>query len=201
MTEAAAHRPDVMVFGGDISYANNFASCYWAWDDWLQSVADACESLEEGLLLPIVVAIGNHDAGGYSKDPKDILFLTKWFNQQHEDVEPDDRRTYHYHLLGNQTLLLSVDSGHSASVDGEQLDWIEEQLLKANDPASSSFRPNRIATYHVPAYPSIRSFETPLSVDVRKHWSPVWDKYQVRCFFFLVLLSFLKVPKLLTHPL
>lgn len=174
---SAPFRANLMVFGGDISYANNFETCYWAWDEFLQNIADAYEAVEKGLLTPMVLATGNHDAGGYQPDSKKIHFLTKWFNQQDESVTPNERRTYHSHHWNN-TLLLSADSGHSASVDGEQKDWLVEQLKEANKPGPS-YRANRMATYHVPAYPSIRAFDTPLSVIVRENWVPVWDEYKM----------------------
>lgn len=50
--------------------------------------------------------------------------------------------------------------------------WLEDKLSVNN-------RPNKLAVYHVPLYPSFRPYDTALSAEMREKWGPVFDKYSL----------------------
>jgi len=46
-------RPDIFFVGGDIAYDDNFNTCYYTWDFYIQGLEDAFEEL--GYMIPIVL--------------------------------------------------------------------------------------------------------------------------------------------------
>ena len=59
---AASHDPYAAFIGGDIVYDNGYLECYCMYDrfltDWQKVMVRS-----DGALIPIVPAVGNHDAG------------------------------------------------------------------------------------------------------------------------------------------
>ena len=53
--------PDVILLGGDIAYDNAIRTCYYSWDNFYRMFEDVNRKLNR--LVPIVLAIGNHDVG------------------------------------------------------------------------------------------------------------------------------------------
>jgi hypothetical protein len=86
--------------------------------------------------------------------------------------------------FGDYLSLVLLDSGHNASIGGEQTSWLEKTLKARAD------HPNVFSIYHVPSYPSYRKMDaTPASAgapaqagtgsESRHHWCPLFDKYRV----------------------
>lgn len=61
LASAATFNPDVFMVGGDIAYDNGMCTCYYAWDFYLDIITDFYNQV--GRLVPLVFAVGNHDAG------------------------------------------------------------------------------------------------------------------------------------------
>lgn len=53
--------PHVVILGGDIAYDNGMKNCYYNWDIFYKMFEPVYEKL--GRLVPLVMSIGNHDAG------------------------------------------------------------------------------------------------------------------------------------------
>jgi len=64
-----------------------------------------------------------------------------------------------------------LDSGHVYSHQGAQSRWLE-RTMKANKHLE-----HQVAIYHVPLYPSHRSYNGALSLAGRLAWGPLFDKY------------------------
>jgi hypothetical protein len=47
------------MIGGDVSYDNAMNDCYYSWDTFLS----AFENIRAGRIVPLVLAVGNHDVG------------------------------------------------------------------------------------------------------------------------------------------
>ena len=58
---AATLKPDVFFIGGDVAYDDNMHSCMFVWDYYLGLYGSLTTSL--GYMMPIVLAVGNHDVG------------------------------------------------------------------------------------------------------------------------------------------
>jgi hypothetical protein len=92
-----------------------------------------------------VLAIGNHEVvGGFDQDQKKAPFFFHYFPQANQG------KSYFSLSFGENAQLFVLDSGHTASHEGEQLQWLKEVL---NDSKEARVK---MALYHVPLFPSIR---------------------------------------------
>lgn len=57
----ATLNPDIFFMGGDIAYDDNMPACSYTWDSFLGMYGKITATL--GYMMPILVTIGNHDAG------------------------------------------------------------------------------------------------------------------------------------------
>ena len=57
----ATLNPDIFFMAGDIAYDDNMPACSYTWDSFLGMYGRITASL--GYMMPIVVSVGNHDAG------------------------------------------------------------------------------------------------------------------------------------------
>ena len=143
----------------------------WAlrtFDDWMTFM-----TRPDGRLIPLVLAIGNHDVvpgpnGGYERTLADAPFFTAFFAQNFADGA-----TYKTLRFGTLVELILLDSAHATPIAGRQTEWLEKTL---SQPAKTKYR---LACYHVPAYPAAKDFNRKHSVAVREHWVPLFDRYGV----------------------
>jgi hypothetical protein len=172
--QAALCNPDFMVVGGDLVYSCDrygiFAEGPRRWLRWLDMLAHTLLT-EDGRLVPIVAAIGNHDVSGrYHRQPSDAVQFFALFRSY-------SQCSYQRFDCGDYLSLFLLDSGHCAEIDGPQRDWLEEEL-KADSPSHYRF-----AVYHVPAWPAVRSMTSNTSPQVRAHWVPLFEEYGVQLAF------------------
>ncbi|MCB1181613.1 MAG: metallophosphoesterase family protein [Chlamydiia bacterium] len=186
---AAEKNPYAVFLGGDYpSYVfklNDFKK----WDAWLDVYTRRMVT-PEGCLIPMVMTIGNHEVlGGFGQTKTEVLFFYEFFRQAEGD------KTYFTLPFGPRIQLYVLDSGHAASINGEQKQWLAKVLEETKD------IPIKLALYHVPLYPSLRfaskdiyyysvykivelchghaadklfSKESKLG---RQHWLPLFDQY------------------------
>jgi len=90
----------------------------------------------------------------------------------------------HMRAIGNTasstwatTSLVLLNTGHTATVQGAQTEWLQGVL------AARPTVPFVFPVYHVPGYPSVRSFAGNTSVLVREHWVPLFERFGVRVAF------------------
>jgi acid phosphatase type 7 len=175
---AMAHAPDLIVWGGDLAYADGNPSKIDRWYDWFAAVVETTIH-PDGRVTPIVVGIGNHEVqGGYIKD-REVS------DRSRRDIAP-----FYYSLfafpgqpgyaaldIGDYLSLVLVDTDHSNPVVGAQTEWLAETL------AERASRPFLIPIYHVPAYPSHRDFNGSTSRAIREHWLPLFEKHNIHVAF------------------
>lgn len=182
-----AGAPLFAVVGGDVAYDNGMRSCWRCWDRWLDAYLEATSAeMPDDLMLPLLISMGNHDAGcnagsaafehRHVTDDADPLIplVTHYFPSA--EVAPSERLSYSSHVVGNSTLLLNLDSGYLASMDGPQLAWLSETLR------AQAARPFRMAVYHVPIYPwhptdAAETPDTPQVPEGRALWAPLFDEH------------------------
>jgi Predicted phosphohydrolases len=168
---AATFSPDFALIGGDIAYDDGRLSNLGMWDSLLSYWADEMIT-PDGFSIPLVAAIGNHEVrGGYGGSGEDVPFYFSMLGQQPE------ARSYFAHQFGANLVVLSLDTGHVAAHEGAQTQWLEETLERFKDV------PFRAAQYHVPLYPSTRSFDDRWATLGRKHWLPLFDRYELTVAF------------------
>ncbi|MDA7823726.1 metallophosphoesterase [Opitutales bacterium] len=162
--EAMASRsPDFALIGGDLAYANG--QDWKRWLDWIEIYADHARRAD-GLSIPFVVAIGNHEViGGYGQIPeKAPLFFNLFPFPQENDA------TYIIDMYEDLSVLV-LNSNHTRPVE-DQVEFIEQAL------SLRKTRKHLFALYHFPAYGIVKGgLGNPISQSMRKHWTPLFDKY------------------------
>lgn len=197
MLKAAASRgPSMFVFGGDLAYANGMKTCYRRWDRWLKLYSDNAIS-PDGLTIPLLTSIGNHEAGGWRRPRKNAPFYLNYFFHQGFNTVPSDdpsllpskppaadantkfrpsnipTATYHAHDISGTTFLV-LDTDVLAS-PASQTQFIENTLQNAKYGPKPCAWSN--ALYHAPMYPSVRSESDHLVKALRASWAPIFSKY------------------------
>ena len=162
---AAELNPWFALLGGDLAYANGNSNEVGKWDDWLESWMLNCIRRRDGGLIPMVVAIGNHEvAGGTGKVPKDAKYFYSLFPLP-------AKRSFYAMDIGDYLSLIVLDSDHTERVEGEQeLGWTR------HSPERAGKVPLVYPCYHKPAYgdkppaDSNDSSKDPLAQKIIKHW-------------------------------
>lgn len=174
---AGRTRPLFAAIGGDLSYDNGIAACYSRWDAWFDLIETHLYSVSERRLVPLLVSIGNHEAGNFFAPADTFTFYRSYFVQEPlaEGQDPNTLPTYQNHVIGN-VMLLSLDSYVYADPAGPQKQWLESQLFQSLSQSEVTFR---TAMYHAPQWPSVRKLEDTASKACRDAWGPVFDHFGV----------------------
>lgn len=173
--QAASYDPDFVILSGDIAYTEGirraFKSRAWKINRWQEFFQMWSEEMitKEGRLIPIVPVVGNHDVREGFDNPfkKGVLFYQFFvFNEPGVPFRSMN--------IGKDLIFYLLDSGHSFPVAGRQTEWLEKEFQKGQGAKW------HIPVYHIPAYPSETNHTHRGSVDIRKHWIPLFENYGVR---------------------
>jgi hypothetical protein len=169
MRAAATHEPHFAVIGGDLAYANGDTDNLWIWDIYHFNYRNRFVT-PEGYLVPVMFGIGNHEVNDKDDAPDEerAPFYLTMINQAES--------TNFVREAGDHTVFIFLDTGHVQTHESQNA-WLEEQLEAYADV------PNLFAIYHVPFYPSHRSFDDSRSVAGRTHWAPLFEKHQITAGF------------------
>ncbi|EGG17756.1 hypothetical protein DFA_08755 [Cavenderia fasciculata] len=182
---AAAQDPLFAMIGGDLAYDRAQYACYRVLDKWLDNWQRIMIT-PSGQSIAMVASIGNHEAiGDYDASKSRVPFFLRYFPQflQSQDPGPDnvdDRQPYNAVTIGgtNGTVIFNLDSGHTSHSMSGQADWMKQRL--DTDFINSQLR---FSIYHVPMYPTIRTYDNPKSSDVRSAWLSIFDQYRFNIAF------------------
>jgi 3-phytase len=181
----AAYDLDFVLFGGDLSYANGDPRRVERKEIWFETITRTLVA-DGNRLIPVIAAIGNHEVWeqrrlSEGEDAK--AFMAQWGVTErqatfYEHLFAFPRgKTYGVLDVGKYLSLVLLDSDHMAEVEGKQTAWLSSVLATRRDV------PHVFPVYHVPAYPSVRSFEGSTSRQIREHWVPLFERYGVRVAF------------------
>lgn len=164
---AASFNPAFAIVGGDFFYYVPHKRTLGASPKWLNFLRVWQEAMKtsDGLMIPIAAAIGNHDVIAMTEGTKPTPSLFQAL------FPAKTKRSYQVIDFGGYLSLFLLDTGHVSSFSGKQAEWLKRKLQERKE------RPYLIASYHIPAYPSVRSFDTVSSSLIRKHWIPLFEKY------------------------
>jgi hypothetical protein len=159
----ASRSPDFALLGGDLAYANG--QDWKRWLDWIEEYADHARTAD-GLSIPFVVAIGNHEViGGYGQTPKEAPLFFNLF-----PFPEENSATYAIDLFVDLSVVV-LNSNHTQSVES-QTEFLEGALKERQN------NKHLFALYHFPAYGIVKGgLEHSVSQNMRKHWTPLFDKY------------------------
>lgn len=153
--------PQFVVLGGDIAYTDQRKNPYhWfrkekRWDTFFRYYPKH---------LPLYIAVGNHDIKGLNQNQ--LIF--QYF--------PSLKKTYYTVQVCPELTLIFLDTGHGASIQGEQSSWLEETLKQIKTKY-------KIAIYHIAAYPSHYRPGRRKAPLVRSHFCPLFSEYGVQLAF------------------
>lgn len=166
----ASRSPDFALLGGDLAYAD--AINWKKWLSWIEVYSNNALRAD-GLSIPFVVAIGNHEvySPGFERTPKDAPLFYSLF------PFPIKEQAFYTLDIYDDLSVIVLDSSHTHPVES-QVEFIRSSL---------SSRRNRIhlfALYHAPAYGVIKGgLDNLVSINIRKHWIPLFDEYGLDCAF------------------
>ena len=180
----AAKNPAFIVIGGDLAYADAMPEKSWKWDRYFQSWFTNARTTDRRL-IPMVVGIGNHEVRyGWSEFHPDFTNTADWKLR----YAPEFYRFFAFPGLngyntldfGDYLALIILDTEHSnPTITGSdpQTQWLSQALLSRRN------LPHLLPIYHIPAYPSARSFDDARNKRIRDHWVPLFQNAGVHLAF------------------
>jgi len=166
----ASRSPDFALLGGDLAYAN--AISWKKWLSWIEVYSNNALRAD-GLAIPFVVAIGNHEvySPGFGRTPKDAPMFYSLF------PFPKKEQAFYTVDLYDDLSVIVLDSSHTHPVES-QVDFIRSSLSSRRD------RLHLFALYHAPACGVIKGgLDNLVSMNIRNHWIPLFDEYDLDCAF------------------
>ena len=165
--------PMFALLGGDLAYANG--KNLKAWHDWLDNWRQQAVT-KDGRLVPMVIAIGNHELGSELDEdraaelgvPKNSQFFFSLFSLPKQ-------QTNYLLRFGDYLALVVLDSDHSQPV-GAQTGWLESTLQVTEK------YPFRFVCYHRPAFGTAKD-EKVAERAIRREWVPLFEKYEPTAVF------------------
>ena len=172
--KAALMHPCFALIGGDIAYAvkskNQKRDQTERWIDWIK-VWSAYMRTPKGYLIPVIAALGNHDIiGEFDQTPSQAATFSALFPMPGPQI-------YNVIDFGSYLSIFILDSGHAHPVEGVQTSWLGK-VLQERERTKHKF-----AIYHVPAYPSLRTYPNRISSAIRKSWVPLFEKKGIQACF------------------
>jgi len=176
-------KPDAFYIGGNLAYDNNIRDCYYAYDKSISRFEASFDQL--GYMVPIVLAIGNHDIGlnpqssnevpGGSTGPLHTIYFPQHLSFDTEKKIPslEERRTYHYHTIG-EMIFAVMDTGYAIPIQN-QTTWIDATLKNYGSYA-------KFVGYHDPIFTPCTKDKNAQTIGFA-NWAPLFDKYKLLAAF------------------
>jgi hypothetical protein len=102
---AASKSPLFAMIGGDIAFDNGMPTCYRRWDQWFTTWMETMVA-PGNFSIPILTAVGDHEAGGFMRPRSKNAFYLRYFPHQIglQNINPQDRPTHHYHIFSSHAM-------------------------------------------------------------------------------------------------
>ncbi len=177
------YNPDFVIWAGDLAMDDGEPERAHLWDYWFETNRNTLID-EDGRVVPILVAIGNHEVlDGYYANHDDAAQTDDW----RESVAPyfyalfafPGQPGYNVLDFGDYMTLIALDTEHTNPVEGAQTEWLAGVLEERADAGV----PHVFPFYHVPAYPSYRNKSGRVSTLVRENWAPLFEEHGVKYAF------------------
>jgi len=146
--------PDIVVFGGDFVMNMLFWRRSHEWQQWLSDWQ--LTITPDGLLIPIIPAIGNHE------DPADMV---NFFDM------PLTNGVYN-HLLGGNLISLTTLNNMKAVCNPSELNTVDS--LMSYDHSAAKWQ---VVQYHIPMNPQGKKYSK--RKDLIQCWAPIFQKWGV----------------------
>ncbi len=168
---AGSWDPLFAFLGGDLAYGNG--TDIQRWVNYLTRWSKHMRG-PEGNLVPMLVAIGNHEVeGGYHQPDEKAPLFYSLFGGTPAKFKDGAFANFDF---GDYLRIIALDTEHTGEIV-EQKNFLNQSL---SDGEAFKFV---FPAYHVPAYPSYRPLTGPGSSLIRKEWAPLFEQYQVPIVF------------------
>lgn len=158
----AEFNPSFVLFTGDFI---DVATDQDEWDNWFAAMQMYWVD-NNNRTIPIIPSVGNHEVSGYTETSK-----ASALNYYEQFYLPENERWYSLDW-GPDLHIIVLNS--QAEMDGEQLEWLENDLMAHQ---SSKWK---VAIFHRPPFSSSTRGS---SQDARTYWVPLFDQYHVDLVF------------------
>lgn len=166
--------PHAIIFAGDIVHDNGerVGDYIVFWDAWFKY-----GYRKNGDMIPIITILGNHD--GIRRQEDGTPFSLLWggtYDDAHffKCFYPFPGEVgYNKIDISDYLTIVALNTGHTASIRGEQKDWLQQTLESRQDGRFI------LPAMHVPPYPGYYSYTDYWSGLIRTHWTPLLTKYSV----------------------
>ncbi len=176
--QAASLDPEFIVWGGDLAYDDARASNVHITHQWFNEIKQWLIR-PDGRVIPVLAAIGNHEVRGFF-----YWHEGRGMDYPINDTTRRELAPYFFGTLafpgqpgyaaldfGDYLSLLILDTDHVNPVDGVQTRWLRQRLEERE------VVPHVFPVYHVPAFPSVRSYDEFTSKRVRDNWVPLFERH------------------------
>jgi acid phosphatase type 7 len=176
---------DFVAWGGDLAYADGGSDDIhlerWQW--WFMANMNTLID-DDGRVVPILVAIGNHEVvDGYFYRHTDYEATDTWRAQ----IAPyfytffafPGQPGYGTLDFGDYMSLIFLDTDHSNPIEGVQTEWLASMLSERGTRGV----PHVFPVYHVPAHPSHRDPGGEVETRVRETWVPLFETHGIELAF------------------
>ncbi|KAL0483996.1 hypothetical protein AKO1_004628 [Acrasis kona] len=173
---ASNSSPDFILIGGDVVYDDGMLSCSSRWYNFLRDY-DRVAVTKEGLMIPLLTSIGNHEAkyGLFGSKAIDALPYLVFMNHQIGKYDTD-QSLFHSHLLTDKCSLLVLDSG-VVNKHKHQVNWMKDMW------SGKLSTTKKMAVYHAPLYPSSSDVVDDMVLKGKTHWGPLFSSYNLSIVF------------------
>lgn len=164
LSRVAEINPEFTLAVGDLWYAdmqNHTDTPVDLFVDFFFDQYESAMTAPDGRLIPIVPAEGNHDG---RNDGAPFFYSRFHLPAPHK---------YYVFQYGPDLTIITLNSGHSAGIRGEQTEWLERVLKDHRDSRWI------IVQHHVSPYPAHRPLDGGWERQMRQSWVPLYEKYGV----------------------
>lgn len=186
---AATFDPDFIVWGGDLAYADGLEANLNRWLEFMDAMKTTSITADNRV-IPVITGIGNHEVKGYHYYANEHASRVGIPAYTQTDASRRQIAPYYFSLMafpgqpgygvldfGTYLSIVLLDTDHANPIEGEQTDWLKRALVER------SHIQHIIPNYHVPAYPSVRSWQARNSAKIREHWLPVFEEAGIEVAF------------------
>lgn len=167
--------PAFVVLGGDLAYNNDYQPYFWKWYRFLDAAGKVVAP--DGRLVPLVIALGNHEMkGGYHDSSGNPAYEPgpEWKDRVAAQYMPifgiPGEQSYRALDIGNYLSLILTDTDHLSPMAGAQTEWLQQALN------ARRHVPNLIPVGHLAAYPSYRNLNDSRHTFIRENWVPLYEQ-------------------------
>ncbi|KAF2070361.1 hypothetical protein CYY_008317 [Polysphondylium violaceum] len=167
------YQPHFVVIGGDIAYEDGIGSCYQRWDERLLFFQNTLA--KDNRLTPLVLSIGNHEAGAFFQSYKQVPFYFHYFVFKIGDsmLSVDKRESFHVHKISTHSSIVSLDSCVT-KLWSEQVEWLD------NTWSSVELKDTmKMTVYHTPIFPAYSPLDSKIAKLGIEYMVPLFDKFNV----------------------